>query len=142
MRSSGRFVRPMAIVDLTAPLYPGMPVYPGDPPLQFRWHARLAETGCNLGWIGTSLHAGTHVDAPLHYLEGGASVAELSLARCVGPGVALEVLVGAGQDISPEDIPGDRIRPGDVVLIRTGWEERVGTAGYFGMNGRASAPRP
>ena len=118
-------------VDLSAPLDAATPVYPGDPPFALTWHARLAQTGANLGRLDLGLHTGTHVDAPLHVLDGGASVDALGLEALSGPAVAFDVPKGPGQDILAADVPDTAIQPGDIVLFRTGWEERASTPRFF-----------
>ncbi len=72
------------------------------------------------------------MDAPLHYLENGISIAELGLSSCIGPAVAFDVPTRVGEDVCAAAIPVAEIRPGDVVLLRTGWEERAGSPQYFG----------
>jgi arylformamidase len=72
--------------DVSLPLSPRTPVYPGDPPV--RIERRLAlERGdaANLSFLSLGTHAGTHVDPPLHFLAGGAGVDALPFEALVGP---------------------------------------------------------
>ena len=73
-------------IDITRPIYPGMPVWPGDQPVEERPLARIAAGDAyNLsGWV-LGNHSGTHVDPPLHMLAGGKSVAEMDLESLCGP---------------------------------------------------------
>ncbi len=77
--SGGRFV------DVTLPLGPRTPVYPGDPATRLVRFARLETRGFNAAAIRLSVHAGTHVDAPLHVIAAGSDAASLPLASLVGP---------------------------------------------------------
>ncbi|HZQ10683.1 MAG TPA: cyclase family protein [Anaerolineae bacterium] len=75
----------MTIHDLTVPLHNGMPFYPGDPAPQF---TRLQEHTRGDEWTVTHLsmsaHTGTHVDAPLHRFQNGATVDSLNLRDLIG----------------------------------------------------------
>ena len=119
------------VVDLSALLNGRTPVYPSDPPLRLAWHARCSEGGCNVGRIETTLHAGTHVESPLHYADNGTDIASLPLHLFAGTAVAFDAPKEPGQSIAAGDVPAEEIRPGDIVLFRTGWEERAGTARFY-----------
>lgn len=73
------------IIDISLPLSPALPVWPGDPAFELATIATLAADGCNLSRMAGSVHSGTHVDAPLHYLEAGGSVDALPLDALIGP---------------------------------------------------------
>ena len=79
-RSSHR--PPRRIWDISAPVTPGTPVFPGDTPYQQQWAATLGP-GCpvNVATLTLSPHVGAHADAPLHYSPDGAAVGALDLAR-------------------------------------------------------------
>jgi arylformamidase len=72
--------------DISPPVQPGSPVFPGDTPYQQQWAARLGP-GCpvNVSTLTLSPHVGAHADAPLHYDPTGASVGELDLGPYLGP---------------------------------------------------------
>lgn len=82
----------MRIVDISMPLRPNMPLWPGsvgcvvhrvlDP-------ARGDEvTGST---VEMDLHCGTHLDAPLHFLPEGAAVDETDLEACIGPAYVVDM---------------------------------------------------
>ena len=76
----------MRIIDISVPLHAYTPVWPGSPRVLLHWTQRLdAGDECNNTRLECDTHVGTHVDAPLHYLEHGASVEALSLEVLVGP---------------------------------------------------------
>jgi arylformamidase len=82
----------MRILDISLPLGPGTPVYPGDPPV---FQERLSEARGGdtyaLSRLMLGSHAGTHVDPPAHFLPDGATAEHLPLAACIGPAVVLNV---------------------------------------------------
>lgn len=76
----------MKLYDLTLPLTPDLPLWPGDPPLQFSRPLDLANgDDCSLTHLSFGLHSGTHLDAPAHFIAGGAGVESLSLHTLIGP---------------------------------------------------------
>jgi len=76
----------MKLIDITRPLHSRMPVWPGDTTTEFSFvAARAAGYSCNVGQLRLSLHAGTHADAPLHFLDDGAPIDALPLETYIGP---------------------------------------------------------
>jgi kynurenine formamidase len=107
-----------------------MPVYPGDPPVEFRTHNTLSSDGYRVTDVRLGTHAGTHLDAPAHFLETGATVDSLPLAALVGPARVVDL-----SDVPPGGVIG-RERLGAVVagerlLLRTDWSRRFGEPGYY-----------
>ncbi|MEW6489325.1 MAG: cyclase family protein [Thermodesulfobacteriota bacterium] len=80
----------MRLFDLTHPLGPETPVFPGDEPVRLRASASLAPDGYRAARLELGTHSGTHVDAPAHLLPGGAKLAELPLELWIGPGLLLD----------------------------------------------------
>jgi arylformamidase len=81
------------ILDVSVPVRPGMIVYPGDPEVRLERVSSIADgDGFNLSRLDLGVHSGTHVDAPLHFVEDGASVETLPLDVLVGPCVVVEGL--------------------------------------------------
>jgi arylformamidase len=73
--------------DITRESYPGMPVWPGDPPVAVRPIARIGVDGAasNVSEWSMTSHAGTHVDPPLHFVPDGPGADQLDLAILCGP---------------------------------------------------------
>ena len=70
------------------------------------------------------MHNGTHVNAPIHLVQGGQGVGELSLDAFFGTGPVLDVPKGEWE-LEPADLEAaGEIRPGDMVMINTGWHRR------------------
>jgi arylformamidase len=69
-------------IDVSRPLRSGMEVFPGDLPAEIR---QVEEYGCRVTSLSMSAHTGTHMDAPLHFIAGGASIDEIPMDVCIGP---------------------------------------------------------
>ena len=72
--------------DISPPVAPGSPVFPGDTPYQQQWAATLGP-GCpvNVSTLTLSPHVGAHADAPLHYDPDGQAIGAIDLAPYLGP---------------------------------------------------------
>jgi kynurenine formamidase len=120
------------LVDLTAPLGEETPSYPTDPPFRKSWHVNFGEQGFCVSKIEMGAHTGTHVDAPSHFLgDSFPDLSRLPLPRFMGEAIALEKPKQAGQDLAVADLAGADIRSGDIVLFRTGWDQRSGSLAFF-----------
>jgi kynurenine formamidase len=78
------------IVDLSFPLKPNMPVYPGDPEVKFIKRSSIDKQNVNLSEIKIGTHSGTHLDAPSHYIINGRTVDKIDLNRCWGKAVVIK----------------------------------------------------
>lgn len=75
----------MRLIDISRDLFQ-TPVYPGDPFPRVDVIQRIADgADCNLSALYTCVHTGTHVDAPLHFLEDGYAVEQLVPEALIGP---------------------------------------------------------
>lgn len=145
----------MRIVDLTQPVLngmvvgAGMEIYRRNPArieviaCHSPAHAeRLQAKGClvaedaDRNYVATASrlvltsHTGTHIDAPSHFDEDGLTIDQVPLERCMGPAAVFDLRhVPDGQLITRKDLervdPG--VRSGDWIIIKTGWNDRVGT---------------
>lgn len=80
------------IVDITVPISAGLPVWPGDTPPKLSLLADLAKGDpCTVTRLEMVVHTGTHVDAPCHFIPGGAGVEALALDTLMGPAVVVEI---------------------------------------------------
>jgi len=82
----------MQIYDVSLPLSSATPTYPGDPGIEIKqWRALVRGDAANVSLINFGLHSGTHVDAPAHFIAGGARVESLSLESLIGEAEGVEV---------------------------------------------------
>ncbi|NQU76212.1 MAG: cyclase family protein [Planctomycetes bacterium] len=104
---------------------------PNDVAFQRRFFKTIAAgASCNQSMLTMSIHRGTHVDTPLHFIEGGKALKDYPLERFVLPAVVVEA--PRGLTLGPEALEGADVRPGDAVLFKTdnsraGWS----TSGVF-----------
>lgn len=88
----------MKLIDITVPIRPEMPTYPGDPTVHMAKASAIAEGAvANITRLDFGVHTGTHIDAPLHFLE-GAGAAET---------IPLDALVGPVEVVDATDVEGD-----------------------------------
>lgn len=72
--------------DISASVHPGMPSFPGDPPISFRpTHSLAKGDRYNLTEVTLGSHAGTHIDPPRHFLPAGLPVDQIDLEALNGP---------------------------------------------------------
>jgi kynurenine formamidase len=124
------------------------------PHWQGRWMVRLLGLPWRLmprdfvGWADDTItrmgvHSTTHIDAPWHYGPKSAgmraaTIDELPLDKCIGPGVVIDMThKGDGEIIAVADLEGAltssgaSLAPGTIVLIRTGRDCYLGTPEYW-----------
>lgn len=127
------------VVDLSQEIAGDLQVFPGYPPPIFvPWTTREAQ-----GYLAEALflvsHSGTHVDAPWHYRPEGRPIHEFPPSRFMGTCHLIDVRPrGAKSRIAAVDLRKAtrrlRVRRGDAVILRTGWETKRGTPAYLGKN--------
>jgi kynurenine formamidase len=120
--------------DLTHAFFPGQPHFPDFPDEE-----RVLLQDYSLGHDGQVHHYahvgqwGTHVDPPVHYIQGGRTLDEIPVSQMLLPLVVLDISarVAADPDATPrladvvkwEDRFG-RVPPGCFVALRTDWSRR------------------
>ncbi len=108
----------MQIIDISRALTPDVAVWPGDQPFAHSWIARLdGGSTVNLSAVALSTHAGTHADAPLHFLRGGLSIDQIPLLQFVGPCLVTEI--NEGDAIQPEHVAANDASRIPRVLFKT-----------------------
>jgi arylformamidase len=101
----------MTIYDITLPVRPDMPVWPGDPAVSLQRAKKIEEgSNANVSHLALSVHTGTHVDAPYHFLPGGKGVDQLDLNVLIGP-VQVIVLPETVDEINADIIQKAGIKP-------------------------------
>ena len=89
------------------------------------------------GWNATTLslysHAGTHMDAPRHFLADGDTLDQQDLSVCCGPARVVNLAPAKPRHlITVADVVSaiGEVYPGDRLLFRTDWHQRLGTPEY------------
>lgn len=110
--------RTARIIDISLPVSAGMVVYPGDAQVEVAKKLRLeAGDPYNLTVIRMGAHAGTHLDAPNHFIAEGAEVQDVSLEALVGRARVLDW--GDLPSIDAPRLAARGIRRGERVLFKT-----------------------
>ncbi|CAM3667877.1 kynurenine formamidase [Occultella glacieicola] len=114
------------IIDISAPILPGMASWEDRFPPEVRWHSRHrpGERTAHSSWLLNS-HTGTHVDAPYHHLAGGARIGGQSLAPLIGRCRVAEVAAPTGT-IEAAEIDALQPQPQERLLLRTPAPARAG----------------
>lgn len=119
----------MKYVDLSYEIKSNMPVYPGDIAVDLKKVNNYEEDGFNCHTILSTMHAGTHIDCPMHMVSDERYVAELDLGRFIGNAILLDVRGEKLIDLKDEYYKD--IKEGDIVLLYTGWESKYGSDEYY-----------
>ncbi|QQR55212.1 cyclase family protein [Candidatus Peregrinibacteria bacterium] len=119
----------MKRIDLTHTFTHDMPVYPGDSQPELIETADDYEGGKIIHYqLKTSMHVGTHMDAPLHMLPNGKRINEYDVDHFFGRGHLIDA---RGKAIDLDLLEGQSISKGDIVLILTGFSKIFGTPEYY-----------
>jgi kynurenine formamidase len=109
--------------DLSQPVEPGMPKLSFLPEPQFTAISELSDTRPKVSAVDVCMHLGTHVDAPSHFIRGGKNIEDFPLERFLVQAVVWPVSVDPLAAITPAQLEGLSLQPGDAVLLSTGWGE-------------------
>lgn len=123
-------MKELRVLDLSQDFGMHTPGFAGYAGPQIRWIKRLAFETVGGQELCTTLHVGTHLDAPIHFTSGGKTIGELDLQWLVGPAciVDLERMgVGDFELYGPEHFErwerdtGHSIDRGDILIVHTGY---------------------
>jgi kynurenine formamidase len=122
------------VIDLSHRVDEDTQIYPGDPAVRLEPATTITADGVNVLSVHIGSHSGTHVDAPYHFIEDGERIDTMDARLFFGPAVVMDVRgKGPRERITVEDLRPyeDRLSEGVVAVLRTGWDERYGTARYY-----------
>lgn len=122
------------IVDLSHALTAETPVYPGDPVPKFSVATTIENEGYNLFNVILGSQTGSHVDAPYHFSNQGATIDKMDLRCFMGRGL----IIGVTQKNRKEEITLEevvrfekQIEKADIVLFKTNWYKKAGTEEFY-----------
>ncbi|MGZ8631321.1 MAG: cyclase family protein, partial [Actinomycetota bacterium] len=73
-------------IDVSLPISPGLLTWPGNPPVELLPNQRIAAgDGANVSELHLGTHSGTHVDPPVHFVEGAAGIDHVPIDVLMGP---------------------------------------------------------
>lgn len=109
------------IIDISPSISPRLAVFPGDEVFSRQVSLDMKQGDhLTLSSITTTLHIGSHTDAPSHYARDGASIDQRDLSLYLGPCQVVRMQkLRPGQRIYPEDLAGKDISA-ERILFYTG----------------------
>jgi arylformamidase len=108
----------MKLIDVSVPLDSRLPTYPGNTPFTLEAVQRIARGDhSNLSAVLMSAHAGTHVDAPLHFFDQAGGTETLPLELLCGRTRVVELTTRKG--ITAEDLAAVDLSEDIRVLLKT-----------------------
>ncbi|MGI6401788.1 MAG: cyclase family protein [Thermoguttaceae bacterium] len=138
----------MKLLDLSQPIYKGIPVYPGDPLFESRPFAEHETDGYRGTRYVVGSHLGTHLDAPFHAFVDGETLDSFPIDFFDGAAACLDLAPLVGPDSSryrdrldasrPAALSVDDLEPFEpifdvvpIVVFRTGWSVAFGDNEYY-----------
>jgi kynurenine formamidase len=122
------------VLDLCYPINDKVVPWPGDAgAFEAKVNATVEKNGYYTRSFRMLEHFGTHLDAPIHFPPGKATVDQIPTKQLFGPAVVLDVRDEAAKDddylLAPARVEDwekkyGRIPGGAIVLLRTGWATR------------------
>ena len=124
------------LVDLSHPYNSDTLYWPTSPSRFERRQLAFGETDGGYFYSSFSIctpeHGGTHLDAPQHFAADGLPTDAIPLENLIAPAIVIDVSKKAAADrnyrLSARDVHlfedrHGRIKPGDIVLLRSGWSQ-------------------
>jgi arylformamidase len=95
-------------IDITFPISEKLPKWPGSIGFKKTIHMEITTHGNNRSSFVIDSHFGTHLDAPIHFIENGKTIDQLDLNKLIGEVFVLEIRGKrsiSGSDLSVSKIP-------------------------------------
>ena len=133
------------VVDLTHTMSPEFPTFFGVPGIELQKQYDFKKDGFNLNWWRIIEHAGTHLDAPIHFSENGATADTIVAGELVVPLAVIDVrkqaeknpdyLMGIEDVLSLGEAVQEACRTCCVAML-SGWGKHVGDRRQVHRQGR------
>ena len=110
----------MTFIDISLPIGPDLLTWPGNPEATVTPFQRIADgDGSNVSELLIGTHSGTHVDPPVHFVEGGVGIDRVPLDALMGGCVVVDAR-GRQGELTADDMEALAIPAGaERVLLRT-----------------------
>lgn len=125
----------MPVIDLTHPIWEGMPVYPGTESPRLSEGSSYEKDGFRETLLCLYSHTGTHMDAPNHLFAERKTLDQVSVDSFVGPAIVIDCTEKqAGDIITMENLlpQWEKVEQAEFLLFYTGWSRFWGSDSYFG----------
>jgi kynurenine formamidase len=129
-----------SVIDLTHTMSPEFPTFFGVPGIEYDKKFDFRKDGFNLNWWKIVEHAGTHMDAPIHFSESGATAEKITADQLVVPLAVIDVSAKAAQnadyamtrqDLADWEAKNGRLPDGCCVAMHSGWAQHATNAAKF-----------
>ncbi len=128
------------VLDLTHPLSPTFPIWPGNAPIKVTNTATRAREGYFANRWDVAEHHGTHLDAPAHFAPNGVTAERLDAASLIVPAVVIDIRARARHNadavVTIDDLRAWEKAHGRLpkqcgVFLNSGWDAKAGDAQAF-----------
>jgi kynurenine formamidase len=133
------------VLDLTHPLSPTFPIWPGNAPIKVTNTAKVAKEGYYANKWEVVEHHGTHLDAPAHFAPKGLTAERLAAASLIVPAAVIDLRERARKDadavVTIDDLKAWEKAHGRLpkqcgVFLSSGWDRKAGDArAFLGQDG-------
>ncbi|MFC2062563.1 cyclase family protein [Chloroflexota bacterium] len=105
-------------IDISVPLEDAMVHWPNNPETSIRRFKDIKQgASSNVTMISMGSHTGTHMDAPIHFIEEGVGINNIPLTDLIGKARVIEIR--DSESIKPEELTRNRIHRGERILLKT-----------------------
>ena len=131
-------------IDVSIPLEADMTVFAGEARFRRERTSAIADGAiCNVSRMALGVHTGTHVDAPLHFIDGAEAAEAIALDALIGPAWVVDATASTwtitAEDLDRFDIPAGEVR----LLFRTRsahlWDSPAFEPGFVAIDATAAA---
>lgn len=121
------------VIDLTHTIESDIPLWPGDPGVQFETIADFSTSGYYLRKFSMGEHSGTHANSPKSFDPNGIGIDQYSPKSCIVPAVVIDMgektklnsdYTLTIKDIETWEAQHNKIPPNCLVILYTGWQEK------------------
>ncbi len=119
----------MKWIDLTHTIKSDMSHSPYDEALRLREIKTIDKDSYSDSFLETTMHIGTHIDAPSHMIKGGKNINDYPIDHFIGRGIVLNF--ENEKEITLRDDDKDRVSPGDIVIIHTNQHKSFDDKTYY-----------
>jgi kynurenine formamidase len=139
-RAPYRFATTGKVADLTHVFRPDFPLFGGGQAIDIKTVVTVKDNGFYVNRLSYDEHAGTHMDAPAHFTDGGTTAENLDPQMLVAPLAVVNISERAAKDADTMLMVDDlmawekangKLPTGAVVAMYSGWEARVGSEKEF-----------
>lgn len=116
-------------IDISVPIFSGMAHWPGSPEIKIEFESTFENGDDNtVSKIALGTHTGTHMDAPLHFIEHGTTIDQMPLDATVGK--ARVIAIHDPESIKVAELEQHAIQPGERILFKTqnstlAWQDKT-----------------